>query len=118
MPSKLSWLLQVTGVTTFTATTGFFVYTKHCTFEPMDPATDPTFKSRSFKQLNPSGNRTFHDVCVRRIPLAKLDPDLSKNAGQGGSKLVERFAQGVWGGFGKNSHPQFRLCSMCLSRKN
>lgn len=100
MPSKLSWLLQSTAVTGFTATTGFFVYTKHCHFEPMDPSKDATFNSRSYRQLNPSGNPTFHDVCVRRIPITKLDPDLAKDVERGGSKLVERFAQGVWGGFG------------------
>ena len=104
MPSKLSWLLQSTAVATFTGTTGFIVWSKHCHFEPVDPVTDSTFKTQSYRRLNPSNNPTFHDVCVRRIPLTKLDPELAKDAEKGGSKLVERFAQGVWGGSGRPPH--------------
>lgn len=103
MPSRLSWFLQSTAVTTFTLIGGFYVWTKHSKFEPLDPSTDSTFKSSFFRRYNPNQNPTFHDVCVRRIALIKIDPALVKDAEKGGSKLVERFSQGVWGGFGKSS---------------
>lgn len=88
-------------VTPLAVPTGLFIWTKHCKFEPMDPATDSTFHSTFYRRFNPNQNPAFYDVCVRRIPLTKLDPELAKDAEQGGSKLVERFAQGVWGGWGR-----------------
>lgn len=101
MPSKLSYTLQATLFTLFTTTTGFAVWTKHTKFEPMDASTDPIFALPSYKRFNPNRNPSFYDVAVRRIPITKLDPVLARDAEEGGSKLVERFAQGVWGGFGE-----------------
>jgi len=66
----------------------------------MDVATDSTFKSMFYSRFNPNKNPPFYDVCVRRIPLTKLDTELFEDAKSGGSKLVERFAQGIWGGRG------------------
>lgn len=66
----------------------------------MDLATDPTIKSLLFSKFNPNKNPPFYDVCVRRIPLSKLDTELIEDARKGGSKLVERFAQGIWAGRG------------------
>ena len=79
---------------------GFFVWTKHCKFEDLDIASDPTFQSTFFKKYNPSSNPVTHDLCVRRIPIFKLKPQLVEDAAQGGTKLVEAFCAGVWGGFG------------------
>lgn len=107
MPSRLSIFLQSSAVAAATATASFFIWTKHDYFEPMDPATDPTFKTLFFNRFNPNRNPTFHDVCVRRIPITKLDRNLAKDAEQGGDKLVTRFAQGVWGGFGFGIQRQY-----------
>lgn len=100
--------LQSTAVATATAAGSFLIWTKHDVFEPMDPSTDPTFKTQFFNRYNPNRNPTFHDVCVRRIPITKLDRDLAKDAGEGGDKLVTRFAQGVWGGFGFGIQRQYQ----------
>jgi len=100
MPSRFSLLLQGCAVTAVTASASFFIWTKHARFEPMDPSTDPTFKTLFYNKFNPNRNPTFHDVCVRRIAINKIDRALVKDANEGGDKLVTRFAQGVWGGFG------------------
>jgi hypothetical protein len=107
MPSRLSILLQGTAVSALTTVGAFFVWTKHCRFEEMDPATDPTFQSAFYRKFNATPNPTTHDVCVRRIPIFKLKRDLVDDAAKGGTKLVESFCQGVWGGFGRSSPPTF-----------
>lgn len=90
----------MTGLTTVGA---FFVWTKHCHFTPaheFTPATEPLFQGQWFKKFNPNANPSAHDECVRRIPLYKVRPELLEDAQRGGSKLVESFSQGIWGGFG------------------
>ncbi|KAL2403915.1 hypothetical protein ABEF95_004261 [Exophiala dermatitidis] len=102
-PSRLSKTLQGITVTTLASIGGFFVWTKHCQFTPDDqfnPATEPLFRSQWFQKFNPGSNPTTHDECVRRLPLHKIRPELLEDARNGGSKLVEAFSQGVWGGFG------------------
>ena len=51
MPSRLSKLLQGTAVTSLTTIGAFFVWTKHCKFEDLDPATDPTFRNTFYKKF-------------------------------------------------------------------
>lgn len=88
-------------MSTFAGLMTFVVWTKHSHFEPMDPSSDSTFRSPFFRRYNPNWNPTFHDDLVRRIPLSKLEPQLRQDAQEGGNKLVTRFTQGVWGGFGR-----------------
>lgn len=102
MPRLASILLQGTVLTTITSAAAFQVWTKHSEFEPVDASTDSTINSSIYKKLNPNGNPILKDVCVRKIALIKIDPDLIKDCNAGGSKLVDRFTQGVWGGFGKS----------------
>lgn len=101
MPRPLSILVQGTILTTLTSAAAFTVWTKHSQFEPIDASTDTIVNSSLYKKYNPNQNPSVKDVCVRRIALIKIDPDLVKDAHDGGSKLVDRFTQGVWGGFGK-----------------
>ena len=98
--SRLSMLLQGTGMTLFASASTFYVWTKHCHFVPLSPTTDPIFRSPYYAQYNPSANQTTHDLCVRKLPLFKLRPELVEDARDGGAKLVESFCAGVWGGFG------------------
>jgi hypothetical protein len=74
----------------------FFGATRNDVFEPMD-ANDPIFSSPFFQKFNPERNPTLHDLCVRRMPLDKINPSLLEKKG----KLVEAFCAGVWGGMGK-----------------
>jgi hypothetical protein len=102
-PSILSRTLQGITVTGVASVGAFFVWTKHCRMTPLNeftPATEPLFQSRWLQKFNPGANPTTHDECVRRIPLFKLRPELVEDAQKGGSKLVEAFSQGIWGGFG------------------
>ncbi|KAJ5949330.1 hypothetical protein N7454_000914 [Penicillium verhagenii] len=73
----------------------FWGATRNDVFEPMQ-ASDPIFQSPFFKKFNPEQNPTLHDLCVRRIPLDKIKPELLENKG----KLTEAFCAGVWGGMG------------------
>jgi hypothetical protein len=100
MPSLTSKLLQATAVTTSATIATFFVWTKHCHFTDLSPATDPIFQSAFYKKYNPSANPTTHDLCIRKIPIFKLKPELVEDAERGGTKMVEAFCAGVWSGFG------------------
>ncbi|KAJ7468657.1 hypothetical protein FB451DRAFT_1256894 [Mycena latifolia] len=56
-----------------------------------------TRKTRFVPALNPHANApSLHDLCVRRVPLKDIKPELLKEEG----KLVEAFCAGVWSGFG------------------
>jgi hypothetical protein len=74
----------------------FWGATRNDVFAPMD-SSDPIFQSAFFKKFNPNRNPTTHDVCIRRIPLDKIQPSLIEEKG----KLVEAFCEGVWGGMGE-----------------
>ncbi|KAJ6614667.1 hypothetical protein B0H10DRAFT_2165042 [Mycena sp. CBHHK59/15] len=77
---------------------GTFVYiTRKSRFVPFALAADAIFTSAHFKKFNPNQNVPgLHDLCVRRVPLDKIKPELLKEEG----KLVENFCAGVWSGFG------------------
>lgn len=77
--------------------------TLHCYFEPFGPENDPLFQSQYFKQYNPGNHPSLNDSCVRKVPLSQIPQELVDDALNGGSKLVERFCAGVWGGYGKCS---------------
>jgi hypothetical protein len=100
MPSLVSKLLQGSAITTSASIAAFVVWTKHCEFDDISPATDPIFQSAFYKKYNPSSNPTTHDLCIRKIPIFKLRQDLVEDAEKGGTKMVEAFCAGVWGGFG------------------
>ncbi|KEY79726.1 hypothetical protein BA78_7872 [Aspergillus fumigatus] len=74
----------------------------HCYFEPFGPENDPLFQSKYFKQHNPRNHPSLNDSCVRKVPLSQIPPELVNDALNGGSKLLERFCAGVWGGYGTN----------------
>ncbi|KAF4233505.1 hypothetical protein CNMCM6805_009162 [Aspergillus fumigatiaffinis] len=56
--------------------------------------------SKYFKQHNPGTHPSLNDSCVRKVPLSQIPPELVEDALNGGSKLLERFCAGVWGGYG------------------
>ena len=57
---------------------------------------DYLYNTTFYARYNAENNPTTADVCVRRIPLKDLKPELLEKEG----KLVERFCAGVWGGLG------------------
>lgn len=80
---------------------GLYLWTNNCKFEPFGPSTDKLFQHGMFKKINPFKNSTSHDCYVRRVPYEGVDQDLLEDARRGGTKLIEAFAQGMWGGYGK-----------------
>ncbi|KAJ5986375.1 hypothetical protein N7451_010740 [Penicillium sp. IBT 35674x] len=73
----------------------------HCYFEPFGPENDPIFQSDHYQRHNPGDHPSLKDSCVRKVPLSQIPPELIEDALKGGSKLLERFCAGVWGGYGE-----------------
>jgi len=71
--------------------------TRKSEFIPLE-ATDPIFRSSSYLHNNPNKNPATQDLCIRKVPLAKIKPQLLEKEREG--KLVEEFCKGVWGGWG------------------
>jgi hypothetical protein len=100
MMRRLKATLKVAVYGTGASLGAFFFATRKNVFVPLDP-TDAIFHHRLLRELNPSSNPTMHDVCVRRIPISDIRPELLNKEGG----LVEAFCAGVWSGWGM---PRFR----------
>lgn len=93
---------KVTAGISFTGAAAFYLVTRNCYFEPFGPENDGDFfKHPLLKQINPWDKPASCDSCVREIPFARLDAAVLEDARKGGALLIERFAGGMWGGFGK-----------------
>lgn len=79
-------------------TTGVAAYlaAKNPVISPL-AATDAIWKSSVFRKYNPSANPATQDVCIKRIPIDKIRPELIKNP----SALTLEYCRGVWSGVGK-----------------
>lgn len=60
------------------------------------PTTDYLFGTTLFARFNPYNNPATRDVCIRRVPLSQIKPELLEKEGA----LVESFCRGVWSGYG------------------
>ncbi|KAI9839282.1 MAG: hypothetical protein M1819_003277 [Sarea resinae] len=94
-------LTRLTVGTAAVASGGWYYLTYQSRFEPYQPpsdtgAADSLFSSSQYKRFNPEDNKTMHDMCVRRVPLKNLKPELVEEKG----RLVEAFCQGIYGGIG------------------
>ena len=76
---------------------GFAFWTRNSRFVPISPD-DPIFSSAAYLRNNPNKNPQTKDLCVRRVPLGSIKPQLLEKESEG--KLVEAFCAGVWGGLG------------------
>lgn len=78
------------------AVTGTFVtLTRKCRIEPVDP-TDYIFNHTLYARYNPHNSPATQDVCLRRVPLDRIRPELLEREGA----LAEAFCAGVWSGPG------------------
>jgi hypothetical protein len=78
------------------ATAGAFaLWTRKSQFVPF-PTSDPILSSSTFRKYNPNNNPALRDICIRKVPLSKIKPELLEKDG----KLVEAFTAGIWGGPG------------------
>jgi hypothetical protein len=78
------------------ATAGAFaLWTRNSQFVPFSTS-DPILTSPALRKYNPNNNPALQDVCIRKVPLSKIKPELLEKDG----KLVEAFTAGIWGGPG------------------
>ena len=73
----------------------FALWTRDSKFVPVTTS-EPIFSSAAYLRNNPNRNPATHDLCVRKVPLSQIKPQLLEKEG----KLVEAFCAGVWGGLG------------------
>ncbi|KIH87974.1 hypothetical protein SPBR_05274 [Sporothrix brasiliensis 5110] len=78
-----------------TSTAAAYLATRNPVISPL-PAADPVWSSSVYKKQNPSRNPATQDICVKRVPLDKIRPELLKKDGD----LALEFCRGVWGGWG------------------
>ncbi|KAG9247480.1 hypothetical protein BJ878DRAFT_539265 [Calycina marina] len=71
------------------------IATRNARFVPIQ-ANDEIFKDPAYLRNNPFKNPTTQDLCVRRVPLKNIKPQLLEKEG----KLAEAFCGSVWGGLG------------------
>lgn len=90
-------LFNITALGGVGSYAGWTIWTRNSRFVPLSP-TDPIFSLAAYAQNNPNRNPATQDLCVRRVPLSKIKPQLLEKEG----KLVEAFCAGVWGGLGKS----------------
>lgn len=69
--------------------------TRNSKFVPLSTS-DAIFSSPAYIHNNPNQNPPTKDLCVRKVPLKDIKPQLLEKDG----KLVEAFCAGVWGGLG------------------
>lgn len=69
------------------------------------PDDDPLWRSKSYAKFNSHRNASTQDICVKRIPLSKIKPELLQHEGD----LALEFCRGVWSGIGET--PMMRAIS-------
>jgi len=74
---------------------GWTVATRNAKFVPI-AANDPIFEDPAYLRNNPHKNQATQDLCIRRVPLKNIKPQLLEKEG----KLAEAFCGSVWGGLG------------------
>jgi hypothetical protein len=99
--SRIATFGKVTASVALAGAGGWQLWTRQCYFEPFGPENDPIFQSDHYKRLNPGNHPSLKDSCVRKVPLSQILPELVDDTLKGGSKLVERFCAGIWGGYGE-----------------
>ncbi|KAK4148979.1 hypothetical protein C8A00DRAFT_19280 [Chaetomidium leptoderma] len=77
-----------------------YLWTSKCRFEPFGPENSTLFQHPTLKIINPRNNPSSHDCCVRAVPFAQVRPELLEDARRGGTRMVEAFSAGMWGGYG------------------
>ncbi|KAF4121997.1 hypothetical protein GMORB2_7590 [Geosmithia morbida] len=84
-------LVGAVGTSSFAA----YLAAKNPVITPLSP-TDPIWSSKVFKRYNPNRNPTQQDICIKRIPLSKVRPELLEKPGA----LATEYCRGVWTSLG------------------
>jgi hypothetical protein len=88
-------LVKVSAFGGFTSVVFWTYWTRKSKFVPIS-ATDPIFSSAAYARNNPNRNPATQDLCVRKVPLHMIKPQLLEKEG----KLAEAFCASVWSGLG------------------
>ncbi|KAK3109767.1 hypothetical protein LTR53_016617, partial [Teratosphaeriaceae sp. CCFEE 6253] len=78
----------VTGYTSLATTASWLLLTRQSHIQDLPP-TDYLLNHTLTARYNPSNAPVTQDICVRRVPLSKIKPELL--AGNNEGKLVEAF---------------------------
>ncbi|KAF5713281.1 hypothetical protein FGLOB1_4062 [Fusarium globosum] len=98
---RLILAAKVAAGVSITGAASFHLVTRKCYFEPFGPENGRSlYEHPLLKKINPWNKPGSADSCVREMPFDKLDRVILEDAKKGGTKLVERFMAGMWGGFG------------------
>ena len=89
--------LALSGWGSFGVAAGYVLWTRQTKIVEVPP-NDYIFNHTLFARYNPNNAPVTQGLCVRRVPLDKLRPELIEQEG----KLVEAFCAGVWSGPGKS----------------
>ena len=89
--------MAVAGWGSLGSVVSYTIWTRKSKVVPL-PNGDYILGTTLFARFNPYNNPVTQDVCLRRVPLAQIKPELLERAGEG--KLVEKFCAGVWSGWG------------------
>ncbi|KAL1870759.1 hypothetical protein Daus18300_005079 [Diaporthe australafricana] len=97
-------IIKKTFYTTVLTGTAFVGYVAGSTsiIRPL-PRDDPLWKSNPFHRYNVQGNPSTQDVCIKRVPLSKIRPELLEKDGD----LALEFCRGVWAGWGYGSQRRY-----------
>lgn len=87
--------IGLTGWGALGSALGYTIWTRKSKVFPLD-IDDYIFNTTSFARFNPNNNPSMEDICVRRVPLDKIRPELLEEEGS----LVEAFCGGIWSGWG------------------
>lgn len=78
-----------------TTTVAAYLAARNPVIAPL-PHGDPVYSTSVYKKYNPSRNPATQDVCIRRLPLSSIRPELLQKDGA----LALEFCRGLWGGLG------------------
>jgi hypothetical protein len=98
--------LAVAGYGSLGAALGYTLWTRKSKVYGL-PRDDYLYGTSLFARFNPYDNPTTSDVCIRKVPLDQIRPELLEKDGA----LVQAFCSGVWSGWGKHSFA--RLYEAC-----
>ncbi|KAL1888452.1 hypothetical protein Sste5346_009569 [Sporothrix stenoceras] len=78
-----------------TSTAAAYLAARNPVISPL-AAADPVWSSSVYKKQNPARNPATQDICIKRVPISKIKPELLKKDGD----LALEFCRGLWGGWG------------------
>lgn len=97
---KLASLPKILALTTLASVSAFTIWTQRCHFIEVENALGSVVDEVSLELYRANPNIALFDVCQRQVPRRFLKQELVHDAEKGGSKLIEAFCQGLFGGRG------------------